>query len=100
MKTFTEMVWQACAKIPKGKVSTYGEIAKAIGSSKSSRAVGNALNKNPDTVKTPCHRVVRSDGGVGGYAHGMKKKVELLKKEGIEVSPKGKIDLEKFLFKL
>jgi O-6-methylguanine DNA methyltransferase len=61
---------------------TYAEVAKKIGSPKSYRAVGNALNKNPDTKKVPCHRVVRSNGSVGGYAWGTAKKTKLLKAEG------------------
>jgi len=99
MKNFSERVWLACAKIPKGKVSTYASIDKAIGSSGAARAVGNALNKNPDILRTPCHRVVRSDGFVGGYAYGAKKKIALLNKEGVLISAVGKINLKKFLFK-
>jgi methylated-DNA-[protein]-cysteine S-methyltransferase len=76
-------VYTACRKIPRGKVSTYREIARAIGRPKSWRAVGNALSKNPHFPKVPCHRVVRSDGRVGGFAFGRAKKVRLLKDEGI-----------------
>lgn len=88
--SFNEKVWNACKKIPKGKVTTYKEIAKAIGSLNSSRAVGNALNKNPFPFKVPCHRVVKSNGEIGGFAFGAGKKIELLKKEGINVK-NGKI---------
>ena len=86
---FTEKVWAACSRIPKGKVSTYGIIARAVGRPGASRAVGNALNRNrsPDV---PCHRVVRSDGSVGGFAHGAERKMSLLKKEGLTIR-EGKI---------
>jgi AraC family transcriptional regulator of adaptative response/methylated-DNA-[protein]-cysteine methyltransferase len=60
---------------------TYGQVAAAAGNPRASRAVGNALNKNRDTKHIPCHRVIRSDGSVGGYAWGHEKKVAILKKE-------------------
>lgn len=60
---------------------TYKEVAMAIGLPKAYRAVGNALNKNPFAPKVPCHRVIRSDGTIGGFASGTKKKIELLKRE-------------------
>ena len=71
-------------KIPKGKVKTYKEIAIAIKMPKSARAVANACGKNPYAPKVPCHRVIRSDGGMGGYSGpgGIKTKKKLLKKEG------------------
>jgi len=70
--------------IPKGRITTYKEIAKAL-NTKAYRAVGNALNKNKNLIKTPCHRVVRSDGSLGGYALGMAVKKELLISEGIVI---------------
>ena len=82
---FNEKVWQKLKKIPKGKVATYGQIAKAVRSPKAFRVVGNACNKNPDAPKTPCHRVVSSDGLLGGYAHGSVRKIRLLEREGIKV---------------
>lgn len=97
-KSFNQKVWNACKRIPKGKVSTYGEIAKAIKNKDSSRAVGNALNKNPFAPIVPCHRVVQSNGSIGGFASGAGKKIKLLKKEGIEIK-NNKIDLNKYLFK-
>jgi len=69
-------------KIPRGKVSTYGQVAQKIGCPRAFRAVGNALNKN-DNIDVPCHRVVRSDGLIGGYRDGSAKKLRLLKKEGV-----------------
>ncbi|MCU0660516.1 MAG: MGMT family protein [Candidatus Pacebacteria bacterium] len=81
-KSFTEKVYAVVAKIPKGKTMTYKEVTIKIGAPHAARAVGNALNKNPDTKKVPCHRVIRSDGTVGGYAFGNKKKIAILKSEG------------------
>lgn len=64
---------------------TYTAVAIAAGRPKASRAVGNILNKNPFAPKVPCHRVIRSDGSIGGFAHGAEKKKALLKAEGIEL---------------
>jgi O-6-methylguanine DNA methyltransferase len=82
---FAEAVWEATKKIPRGKVATYALIARAIKNPKAARAVGNALNKNPYAPIVPCHRVVRSDGSVGGFASGSKKKIALLTKEGVAI---------------
>lgn len=78
--TFQEKVYAVVRKIPKGKVLTYKEVARRVGSPKSYRAVGNILNKNVDP-KVPCHRVIRSDGKIGGYRDGNVSKVRILKKE-------------------
>ncbi len=94
---FDERCYQVLRKVPRGKVTTYGEIARAL-KSKAYRAVGNAMNKNPYSPEVPCHRVVRSDGSVGGFAHGTEKKSEMLRKEGIEIID-GKIDLDKYIHK-
>lgn len=85
MSVFEQKVWAALKKIPRGRVTTYGEIAKFLGRPGAARAVGSACGKNPDAPRAPCHRVVRSDGGLGGYsgAGGLKKKIELLKKENV-----------------
>jgi O-6-methylguanine DNA methyltransferase len=80
--TFTQKVYAVVAKIPRGQTMTYQEVARRAGNPRAYRAVGNIMNKNPDTKKVPCHRVVRSDGTPGGYAWGTKKKIALLKKEG------------------
>jgi len=72
-------------KIPKGKVLSYKIVAKLAGNSQAWRAVGNILNKNPDPKTIPCHRVIKSDGKIGGYKEGIKKKISLLKKEGLEI---------------
>jgi len=88
--------------IPKGRVTTYREIAKALGNINLSRAVGNVVRHNPHPVKIPCHRVVRSSGEVGGYGgevsgKNVSRKVGLLRGEGVLVDDKGRIDLKKYL---
>ena len=82
MQTFTEKVYAVVAKIPRGKTMTYREVAARAGNPRAARAVGNIMHNNSDTKKVPCHRVVRSDGSVGGYARGTKKKIEILRREG------------------
>lgn len=72
------------SQIPKGKVTTYKEVANALGV-KAYRAVGTLIGKNPNAPKVPCHRVVNSDGKIGGYAFGIEKKIEILKNEGLEI---------------
>jgi methylated-DNA-[protein]-cysteine S-methyltransferase len=94
---FQTRVYEATSRIPRGRVATYAQIARTIGKPSASRAVGNALNKNPFAPKVPCHRVVRSDLSVGGFAQGSKKKILLLKKEGVRINS-GKI-LPKSLFR-
>lgn len=83
LTSFETSVLKVVWKIPKGKVTTYGQVAKKIGNPKSARAVGNALNKNPFAPEIPCHRVIKGNGEVGGFASGSKRKIMLLKKEGI-----------------
>ena len=78
---FQEKVYNVVQKIPKGKILSYKEVAKLAGSPRASRAVGNALNRNP-FKEVPCHRVINSDGTLGGYAKGAKEKARILKKEG------------------
>lgn len=97
-KSFNEKCYSILVKVPKGKVTTYKEIARKL-NSKSYRAVGNAMNKNPYAPKVPCHRVVKSNGEVGGFAFGVKKKIEMLKKEGVYIDKNNKIDLKEYLFK-
>ena len=82
---FQLKVWNYLRKIPKGKLRTYSQVAIAIDKPLAVRAVANAIGKNPFPPKIPCHRVVRSDGGLGGYSGngGIKTKKTLLKKEKI-----------------
>jgi methylated-DNA-[protein]-cysteine S-methyltransferase len=95
--TFNERVWNLCKQIQKGKVSTYGALAKAL-DTKAYRAVGNALNKNPYAPIVPCHRVVKSSGELGGFAHGSTRKEEILASEGVHVADGRVVDFEKLLF--
>lgn len=83
--SFRERAYDVVKKIPKGKVLTYKEVANLAGNPRAWRAVGNILNKNPDFQNIPCHRVVKSDGEVGGYKFGQKKKAALLKREGVVI---------------
>lgn len=79
--TFAERVYSVVKKIPKGKVLTYQEVARKAGNQAAYRAVGNILNKNFNKT-IPCHRVIRSDGKLGGYNREGKNKAKILKKEG------------------
>lgn len=81
---FEKKVYNAVSGIPKGEVRSYKWVAKAVGSPKAARAVGNALNKNPYAPIVPCHRVVKSDGSIGGFSKGIKLKKRLLRREGID----------------
>jgi methylated-DNA-[protein]-cysteine S-methyltransferase len=94
---FQSKVFAAVSKIPKGKTTTYARVAKAAGSPNAARAVGNVLAANTNPIKTPCHRVVCSDGRIGGYL-GKKdsvRKIRLLKKEGVKIR-KGKVEKKHF----
>ena len=84
---FQLKVWNYLKKIPPGSVKTYSQVAKDIGKPFAVRAVANAIGKNPLAPKIPCHRVIRSDGSLGGYSGkgGVKTKKLLLKKEGISL---------------
>ncbi len=96
---FQKKVYKILKKVPKGKITTYGDIAKKL--KNFPRAVGNALNKNPYSFskkgKIPCHRVIKSTGEIGGFASGTKNKILLLKREGVEIRNK-RIDLDRFGF--
>jgi methylated-DNA-[protein]-cysteine S-methyltransferase len=92
-------IYKKLLEVPKGKITTYGELAKAVGMKNGQRAVGKIMNKNPYPVIVPCHRVVKSDGKVGGYAYGEEIKSNMLQKEGIEIK-NGKIsDLENRIYR-
>jgi methylated-DNA-[protein]-cysteine S-methyltransferase len=88
---FNQKVWALTARIPKGRVVTYSDIARALGS-RAYRAVGNALNRNPYAPAVPCHRVVGSDGSLTGFALGIEAKRKLLVSEGVQFSGE-KVDL-------
>jgi O-6-methylguanine DNA methyltransferase len=94
--TFTKLVYKTTKQIPKGKVATYGQISRLVGSPRAARAVGMLMAKNPDAPHTPCHRVVAADGSLHGYSagEGIKTKKQMLLKEGVVFSGE-KVDLEK-----
>jgi len=99
---FADRVYKTCKKIPEGKVSTYGAIANALDSSP--RAVGQALRCNPYAPVVPCHRVVKSDGKIGGFSGEVtgpkiKKKISLLKNEGVLVIDGEVQDFEEVVFR-
>ena len=101
--SFNEKVYALLRKVPKGKVTTYKALAEALGT-KAYRAVGQAMRCNPYAPEVPCHRVVASDGSIGGFSgkwdpksKEVKRKIRMLKKEGIKVK-NNRIDLEGFLF--
>lgn len=100
---FDERVWKLMERIPRGNVTTYGEIARKL-NTKAYRAVGNACRKNPYAPRVPCHRVVRSDGTIGGFGgkisgKTVEEKTLLLREENIEVRNGRVIDFEKVLFR-
>jgi O-6-methylguanine DNA methyltransferase len=100
---YEERVWKLMEKIPKGKVTTYGLIARKLNTN-AYRAVGNACRENPYAPRVPCHRVVKSDGTIGGFGgktsgKTIEKKIQLLRKEGVEVRNRKIVDFEKVLFR-
>jgi|FaiFalFF_MnMetaG_3_1042247.scaffolds.fasta_scaffold00632_9 methylated-DNA-[protein]-cysteine S-methyltransferase len=101
-KRLEELVYRLVSSIPEGKISTYKDIAVAAGIPKASRLIGKILNRNPNPIVVPCHRVVRSNGSVGGYRFGTKMKVELLKREGIVINESDMkiVDFNRVRFKL
>ena len=79
---FEEAVYAVVRRIPRGQTRSYRGVAQQLGNPSLARAVGNALHRNPYAPEVPCHRVVRADGGLGGYARGLTRKRALLRKEG------------------
>jgi len=98
--TFDQRVFSLVSRVPKGKVTTYGEVARALGM-RSPRAVGQALKRNDRPISIPCHRVIMSDGRIGGYmgCERSGRKARLLGKEWVTVK-NGKIDLRRYFFRL
>lgn len=90
-KSFNERCYELLKQVPKGKVTTYKDLAQAMGT-KAYRAVGNAMNKNPYAPEVPCHRVINTNGSLGGFAWGIDKKIKMLQHEGIKIE-QGKINL-------
>ena len=85
---FQTKVWEFIKTIPKGRLTTYSKVAKAIGYPEAVRAVANAIGNNPNPIIVPCHRVIRANGTIGGYSGigGIKKKKALLRKENIKLN--------------
>ena len=92
-------IYKKLLEVPKGKITTYGELAKAVGLKNGQRAVGKIMNKNPYPVIIPCHRVVKSDGKVGGYAYGEEIKSDMLTREGIIIKNGKILDLENKIYR-
>ena len=97
MKSFDERCYYLLRLVPSGRVTTYGEIARALGS-KGFRAVGGAMNRNPYAPEVPCHRVVCGDGKIGGFASGVVKKVGMLKEEEVKVVGRRVVDFDERFF--
>ena len=102
---FQKKIYQICKKIPRGRITTYKIVAEKM-KTKAYRAIGTALNKNPYGIlkcegknMVPCHRIINSNGFVGGFANGIKNKIKLLKKEGIKISNNKILNLDKILTK-
>lgn len=97
---FTEQIYALARRIPKGKVATYGQLAALAGNPRAARAVGAAMRSNPDIPKTPCHRVVASDGSLTGYSagQGVSTKRKMLMSEGVAFKGQ-KVDLLKSQWK-
>jgi methylated-DNA-[protein]-cysteine S-methyltransferase len=96
---FEEKVYKKLLEVPPGKVTTYGELAKAVGLQNGQRLIGKIMNKNPYPVIVPCHRVVKSDGKIGGYAWGEKVKANMLTKEGIKIKNSKIISMDEIIYK-
>ena len=98
MTKFQSECYEALKKVPKGKVITYAGLARMVGRPKAHRAVGSAMNKNPYAPQVPCHRVVKSNGDLGGFATDIKVKIKRLQKEGVVVSAYKIVDYQSTLF--
>jgi methylated-DNA-[protein]-cysteine S-methyltransferase len=94
-----QRIYKKLLEVPKGQITTYGELAKAVGLKNGQRTVGKIMNKNPYPVIIPCHRVVMSTGKIGGYAYGENVKTKLLNDEGIQIKNGKIIDLENKVYR-
>lgn len=95
---FNNKCYELLKLVPKGKITTYKEIAHAL-NTKAYRAVGNAMANNQHIIVIPCHRVVKSDGNIGQYAKGIEQKTRLLKSEGIPIKDNKIENFKKYLYK-
>ena len=94
-----QKIFKKLLEVPKGQITTYGELSKAVGLKNGQRAVGKIMNKNPYPVIIPCHRVIMSTGKIGGYAYGEEIKKKLLQDEGLEIKDGKIMDLEKRIYR-
>lgn len=100
MKLLAKDVYELLKTVPAGQVTTYGDLAKALGHPRAARAIGQMMNRNPNPFIVPCHRVVASDGGIGGYAYGAAMKKAILSGEGLAFAGEKIKDFEKKRVKL
>jgi len=94
-----QKIFKKLLEVPQGQITTYGELAKAVGLKNGQRAVGKIMNKNPYPVIIPCHRVVMSTGKIGGYAYGEHVKIKMLNDEGIKIKNGKIVDLENIIYR-
>ena len=94
-----QKIYKKLLQVPKGQITTYGELAKAVGLKNGQRSVGKIMNKNPYPVIIPCHRVVMSTGKIGGYAYGEHIKAKMLNDEGIEIKDGKILDWENRVYR-
>lgn len=97
---FSSVILARLEEIPRGRVTTYGLLARAAGRAEAARAAGAAVGRNPDAPRVPCHRVIRSDGRLGGYSGqgGIKTKIRLLRREGLVIKGGRVENFKKFLY--
>jgi methylated-DNA-[protein]-cysteine S-methyltransferase len=92
-------IYKKLLQVPTGKVTTYGELAKAVGLENGQRIIGKIMNQNPYPVIIPCHRVVKSDGKIGGYAYGEVIKSDMLTREGIKIKNGKILDFQNTIYR-
>ena len=93
-----ERIYKKLLQVPYGKITTYGELSRSVGLKNGQRIVGQIMKKNPFPVIVPCHRVVKSDGTIGGYAYGTERKKHMLSNEGLKINNDKILDFKKNLF--
>ena len=94
-----QKIFKKLLEVPKGQITTYGELAKSVGLKNGQRAVGRIMNTNPYPGIIPCHRVVMSTGKIGGYAYGEHVKIKMLNDEGIKIENGRIVDLENIIYR-
>ena len=94
-----QKVFKKLLEVPKGQVTTYGELSKAVGLKNGQRVIGRIMNQNPYPVIVPCHRVVMSTGKIGGYAYGEHIKAKMLNDEGVKIENGKILDLEEKIYR-